>query len=56
MEYITIIDNVALPRIISPFLLWQSGHDAEDTKQSTADMTAFVSTLQLFSSPPWMDK
>jgi hypothetical protein len=24
------------------------GHDSEDTKQSTADMTAFVSILVLF--------
>lgn len=24
-------------------LCWQDGHDSEDTKQSTADMTAFVS-------------
>jgi len=27
---------------------WQDGHDSEDTKQSTADMTAFVSILVLF--------
>jgi hypothetical protein len=26
----------------------QDGHDSEDTKQSTADMTAFVSILVLF--------
>ena len=26
------------------FFFWQDGHDGEDPKQSTADMTVFVSS------------
>ncbi|EEF45531.1 conserved hypothetical protein [Ricinus communis] len=26
-------------------IIWQDGHDSEDPKQSTADMTAFVQNL-----------
>lgn len=30
---------------VSHFLSLQDGHDAENSKQSTADMTVFVSTI-----------
>lgn len=29
------------------FLCWQDGHDGDSSKQSTADMTAFVSILSV---------
>ncbi|TKY72609.1 Heat shock factor binding 1 [Spatholobus suberectus] len=44
MEYL--IPLLALCSVVSHcFCFWQSGHDAVDTKQSTADMTAFVQNL-----------
>jgi hypothetical protein len=30
------------------FTVWQDGHDADDAKKSTADMTAFVSSSTQF--------
>lgn len=44
------VNEIPCSRLSSPFL--QDGHDADESKQSTADMTAFVSfcaTLLFFS-------